>query len=312
MSSSSPSFGVLLACSVAFAAGCVLVPNPNHDGVADDSGTGSTATETGTGDGDPTTTGDGDPHHPPATATPPPPATVTATTGDGDPTGDGDGDPMCNEGEEGCDCTPLETCDDGLACVLELCIPADACVPVDDNVAVSASPTYIGGDPPPPPPDMPASFICSLNGVDNGNSVTLNLGCGGMDLLQSLVVTVQPKVSPIEDLVGNLAATVTIVELPEGRFVKIDANGMQLYYVNGTALSAMGVTDYPWSIAPYSSACGTTPSMCGQNERLAMFVDGGTVFDGNAGQPSGSATAWIEKNLDVCGTIEYEFAVLAH
>ena len=139
-------------------------------------------------------------------------------------------------------------------------------------------------------------------------------GLASMPLLQSLVVTIAPKVSPIEDLLGNpnLAATATIVELPEGLFVKIDANGMQLYYVNGTALSATGVTDYPWPVAPFSSACGTTLAMCGDVERLAMYIDGGTVFDGNAMQASGSATAWIERSVDVCGTIEYEFALLAY
>jgi hypothetical protein len=281
--------------------GCVRVPNPNF--IADgESGSDTLAesgessdTLTGDGDGDPSTgDGDGDP-----------------TTGDGD--GDGDGD--CVAGEEGCPCTPLETCNDGLACVLGDCISASSCDPVDDNVQVSATPTYMGGDPPPDPPMQPETFICVLAGLDNGNSATLNVQqCGNNELLQGLVVTVQPKVSPIEDLLGNpnLAATVSIVEKAEGMFIRINANGMDLYYLVGTALTAQGITEYPWAIAPFSSSCGTTQSMCGDVERLAMFIDGGVVFDGNAGQPSDAATAWVEEAIDDCGTKTYEMVLLAY
>ena len=138
--------------------------------------------------------------------------------------------------------------------------------------------------------------------------------CGGMELLQGLVIEVQPKVSPIEDLLGNpnLAATVTLVELPEGFFVRIDANGMELYYINGSTLFVDGITQYPWAIAPFSSSCGTTPTMCGEVERLAMLIDDGVVFDGNAEQASPAASAWIEENLDVCGANSYELALLAY
>jgi hypothetical protein len=282
---------------------CVRVPNPNFGGESE-SGTG--ASETGDGDGDPTTTttnGDGD-------------GTPGDGDGDGDGAGDGDGDgsPDCVAGELGCPCTVLETCDDGLACVLGDCIDASSCDPVDDNVQVAATPTYMPGDPPPEPPASPAVFICALNGQDLGNRAVLDIQCDDAALLQHLTIEVQPKVTPIEELLGNpnLAATVHIVQKPEGLFIRVSANGYDLYYINGTALTADGITAYPWAIASFSSACGLTPSMCGTTERLALFVDDGVVFDGNAAQLSGAATAWVETAIDQCGTPQYELVLMAN
>jgi hypothetical protein len=197
--------------------------------------------------------------------------------------------------------------------VLGSCHDADSCGPVNDAVQVSAVPTYIDLG---VPPATPQTFICVLNGMAQGNKAVLNVQqcVGPGDLLTSMVIEVQPMVSPIEELLGNpnLAASVTLVELPEGFFVRIDANGMEFYYISGTTLFVDGVTQYPWAIAPFSSACGTTPSMCGEVERLAMLIDDGVVFDGNAEQASGAATAWIEDNLDACGENQYKLVLLAY
>ncbi|PRQ04691.1 hypothetical protein ENSA5_05650 [Enhygromyxa salina] len=287
--------------ALALAASCVRVPNPHY--VADgDSGSETFADDTGSdsqpGDGD-TGDGDGDTGH------------GKGDSGDGD-TGDGDGDTDCEPGMAGCPCGVLESCEPGLACVLGDCIEADSCGPVNDAVQVSAVPTYMMGV---DPPMLPATFICVLNGQDQGNKAVLNVEqCGAMELLQGLVIEVQPKVAPIEELLGNpnLAATVTVVEEPEGFFVRIEANGMDLYYIDGTSLVADGITEYPWEVEPFSSSCGTTPTMCGEVERLAMLIDGGVVFDGNAEQASEAATAWIETNVDECGGRMYELVLLAY
>jgi hypothetical protein len=194
-----------------------------------------------------------------------------------------------------------------LACVLGSCLDADSCGPVDDAVQVSAAPIYLAE-----PPLAPDTSICVLNGQIQGNRAVLEIQqCVGM--LSSMVIEIQPLVAPIEDLLGNpnLAASVTVVQAPEGFFARIDANGMDLYYIDGSTLFVDGITQYPWAIAPFSSACGTTPSMCGVNERLAMLVDDGVVFDGSAAQASDAATAWIEETLDVCGTNSSELALLA-
>jgi len=156
--------------------------------------------------------------------------------------------------------------------------------------------------------------ICALNGQMQGNQAVLNIQqCSGSGVLQQLVLTVQPIVAPLEQLLGNpnLAATVTVVERPEGFFVRVEAEGMDLFYVSGTSLVAEGVTTYPWNIVAYSSECGLTPAMCGELERLALYVDGGVVFDGNAGQPSSAATVWAETVIDDCGVLRYELAALA-
>jgi hypothetical protein len=297
-----------MAVSLAGATACVRVPNPNY--VADgESGSetlesGSESAGDGDGDGD-GGDGDGDGDTGPGDGD---------GDGDGDAEGDGDGDP-CAPGLEGCPCTVQETCDPGLACVLGDCVDASSCEPVNDSVQVGATPTYMGGDPPPEPPMEPATFICVLDGQDQGNGAVLNVHqCGDAELLQGLTITVQPKVAPIEELLGNpnLAATVTVVHKPEGFFARIEANGMDLYYIDGESLFADGITEYPWVIAPFSSACGTTPSMCGEVERLALLIDGGVVFDGNAGQASGAATAWVEEVIDDCGVLRYEVVLLAY
>ncbi|HLT39800.1 MAG TPA: hypothetical protein VK034_26135 [Enhygromyxa sp.] len=300
----------VLAVAVAgLALGCAKVPNPFYvdeagsetlaDGGSETNGDGDgDPTGDGDGDGEPTGDGDGEP----------------TGDGDGDPTGDGDGDSTCTPGELGCLCGVLETCDDGLACVLDKCVDASSCAPVDDFVQLSASPTWGGGDPPVAPTE-PYVAICVLDGQLQGNQAVLNVHqCGGPGILQQLVLTVQPIVSPLDQLLGNpnLAATVTVVEKPEGLFVRIEAAGMAFYYVNGTSLVADGVTDYPWALAPFSSSCGQTPTMCGTLERLALLVDGGTVYDGNAGQPSPAATAWAETVVDDCGALRYELALLAY
>jgi hypothetical protein len=292
--------------------GCAKVPNPHYveeagsDTFADESGDGDPTTGDGdptTGDGDPTTgdgdptTGDGDP-----------------TTGDGDPTGDGD----CVAGELGCACTPVfETCADGLACVVGICVDASSCAPVNDSVQVSWSATW--GTPdielPPMAPSSPQPVICVLNGQVVGNKAVLTASqCGDMSVIVQLNIEVQPLVEPISALLGNpnLAATVTAVVTPDGFYARIDAAGMQLFFAEGTSLYAEGVTDYPWPIAAFSSACGQTPVGCGVLERLALFVDGGTVFDGNAGQPSANATAWVETVVDECEVLNYELVLLGH
>ena len=288
---------------------CVKIPNPYYvdeagsDTFADATGTGESGD--GDGDGDPTTgdgDGDGDP-------------TTGDGDGDGEPTtGDGDGEP-CSPGELDCPCDMLQSCDDGLACVLGDCLAADSCGPVNDGVILSATPIWLGGDPPPEPPSTPATFICVLNGQVQGQKAVFSVQqCGAMALLQQLVLEIEPMVEPISELLGNpnLAATVTVVVKPEGFFVRIEANGMDLYYLNGTSLFAEGITEYPWAIAPFSSSCGQTPSMCGILERLALLVDDGIVFDGNAEQASDAATVWAETVLDECGVNQYEVALLAY
>ena len=55
-----------------------------------------------------------------------------------------------------------------------------------------------------------------------------------------------------------------------------------------------------------------TPTMSGELERLALYVDDGIVFDGNAGQPSSIATAWAETVIDECGVLRYEVALLSY
>lgn len=295
-----------MAVSLGGTSACVRVPNPYHiadgdsgsetfeDSGSETSGDGDGEGE-GDGDGDGEGEGDGD------------------GDGEGEGDGDGDGDP-CVPGAEGCPCMAAETCDDGLACVLGDCVDASSCDPVNDSVLVSATPTYLPSDPPPEPPMDPQTFICVLNGIDQGSKAVLNVQqCGSMELLQTLVIEVQPKVAPIEELLGNpnLAATVTIVQKPDGFFARIEANGLDLYYIDGESLFADGITEYPWAIAPFSSSCGMTPSMCGEVERLALLIDGGIVFDGNAGQASDAATAWVEESIDDCGVARYELVLLA-
>lgn len=294
----------MLAVSLAtLGLGCVMVPNPHADElggetIADSDSDSETGDRPGEGDGDGESPSDGD----------------GDGDGDGDDElGDGDGDSHCVAGKPGCPCTVLETCDDGLACVLDKCVRANSCEPVDDFVQLSASPSWAGD--PPMAPSEPQISICALAGQLQGNQAVLSIQqCSGSSVLQQLVLTIQPVLAPLEQLLGNpnLAATVTVVKLPEGLFVRVEADGMDLFYVDGTSLFADGVTSYPWPIAPYSSACGSTPAGCGELERLALHVDGGAVFDGNAGQPSPMATAWVETLIDECGVLKYEVVLLAH
>ena len=76
-----------------------------------------------------------------------------------------------------------------------------------------------------------------------------------------------------------LAASVTLVEAPEGFYMRLNAGGMDIYYVQGPSLFYEGITTYPWELAPFFSSCGATPSMCGQTERLAMLIDEVVLFD---------------------------------
>ena len=302
--------GLVFACAVV---ACVRIPNPNHDGA---SGTGS---ETGDGDGDgddnPSTgDGDGDPSTGDGDTDP----TLgdgdgDMSSGDGDSTaGDGDGDAPCEVGVEGCPCTPLETCNEDLACVLGLCVDASSCAPVDDSVQISVQRNYAGM--PPVLPMVPTTFVCSFSVSDGGNKALLQASnCNNNAALVSLNMELAPKLPPIEELFDQpLAATVTLVEADSGFYMRINVGGLDLYYVDGPTLFYEGVTMYPWALETFSSACGTTPSMCGETERLALFVDGGVVFDGNAGEASSAATAWVETNLDVCGVPEFEAAFIAH
>ena len=306
-------FGLIACVSVA---SCVLVPNPNHEEFAGS----ETGSETGDGDGDdPSTTtmpsGDGDGDD---TATTMPTGDGDGDSGDGDgdtttASGDGDGDPNCEPGTLDCTCTVLEQCDEGLACVLGGCIDASSCGPVDDNVQVSVQRNYMGGDPQPVPPMSPTNFICSFTATDQGTSASLQIsGCNNA-LLQSLTMSIAPKQAPLEELFDvPLAASVTLVEAPEGFYMRLNAGGMDIYYGQGPSLFYDGITSYPWEIAPFFSACGATPSMCGQTERLAMLIDDVVLFDGNAGIVSDTASAWIERNLDVCGVNEFEFVLIDH
>ena len=297
-----------LACASLMA--CVRIPNPNFIAGEETGTMGETSTGDGDGDGDPSGDGDGDP----------------SGDGDGDPSGDGDGDltgdgdgeatdtSMCEPGTLGCPCTVLETCDEDLACVLGECVDASSCDPVDDNVQISVQRDYAMGDPQPVPPMTPETFICSLGTVDNGdNSATLIASQCNDGVLTGLTMQIEPVLPPLDEFFGApLAASITLVEADDGFYMRINAAGLDLYYIDGPSLFYEGITMYPWAIGSFSSSCGETPSMCGVTERLAMLIDEGVVFDGNAGVASGEATAWVETNLDVCGVKEYEVALIAH
>jgi len=295
--------------------GCVMVPNPNH--VAEGESETFADTDGGTdhaGDGDGDSPGDGD-GSPPGDGDGDPPG-----DGDGSPPGDGDGDGPCLAGQEGCPCAPLATCDPGLACVLGVCYEASSCDPVNDAVALSYSATWAGdpfAEPPVPPmaPTTPEVFICVLSGQQVQGAAVLTIHqCGDAAQLQQLVLQISPIVAPIAELLDtpNLAATVYVVEKPEGVFVRVNAKGMDYYYIDGTSLFAEGITAYPWAISPFSSACGQTPTLCGTLERLALLVDGGIVFDGNVGQPSAKATVWAKTIVDDCDTQKFKVGLLAY